>query len=209
MSDSTVPRQRGPAPRPAIERFWEKVDKRGPDECWEWQGTLYKGYGSFHMERGFATTAQRASHLLLKGPIPEGYEVDHLCKNPACVNPAHLEAVPPVVNLMRSDAPCAQNARKTHCKRGHEFTDANTYIEPPNGTRRCLICRRARDVKRRPSGRMTPGAVLGVLTAEGTYAAIAERYGTTKGQVNNIKNGWVWNELTGLPRRKETEANDD
>lgn len=72
------------------ERFADKVDRRGPDECWEWQGSRYpNGYGQFGAG-GTHTGAHRASWELAHGPIPEGLFVLHHCDNPPCVNPAHL-----------------------------------------------------------------------------------------------------------------------
>ena len=62
------------------------------------------------------------------GPIPDGMQLDHLCKNRACCNPAHLEVVTLVENVMRGSGITATNKRKTHCKRGHEFTPENTYL---------------------------------------------------------------------------------
>jgi hypothetical protein len=83
--------------------------------------------------------AHRVLYRLVNGPIPIGAEIDHLCRNRSCVNPDHLEAVSHRENLMRSPiAPAAINARKTHCKYGHEFTQTNTYVS--SGRRRCRLC---------------------------------------------------------------------
>lgn len=76
--------------RPVMERFWEKVDKRGPNECWLWTGTHHGGgYGLFGINKRMVRT-HRFSYELHNGPIPDGLEVLHECDNPPCVNPAHL-----------------------------------------------------------------------------------------------------------------------
>ncbi len=88
--------------RPIAERLWEKVDKSG--ECWLWTGsrgcTLRGDYGKISYE-GRTTTAHRAAYLIEVGPIPDGWDVDHLCRNRLCVRPGHLEAVPHRVNVQR------------------------------------------------------------------------------------------------------------
>ena len=127
------------------ERFWAKVDRRGPDDCWEWLAYRQRnGYGKFGRGgRGSMTTAHRVAYELTFGPIPDGLNIDHLCRNRGCVNPSHLEAVSQRVNLLRGET----NSAKTHCVNGHEFTPENTKIES-NGARRCLTCRREIDRRR-------------------------------------------------------------
>lgn len=140
----------GPSPE---ERFWAKVDKRGPDECWPWLAQLNTcGYGSIRDE-GRPRGAHRVAYELFVGAVPDGFEIDHLCHtrdescsggdscpHRRCVNPAHLEAVPPRVNTLRGRGPGGLNARKTHCKWGHEFTEDNTYVWPRTGWRQCRTC---------------------------------------------------------------------
>lgn len=132
--------------------------KRGENECWNWTGHIGKNGYSYSCYMGKSTTAYRASWMHLVGPIPDGYEIDHLCKNPRCVNPAHLEPVPPYVNNMRSRSPASLCAKKTHCLNGHEFTTENTAIIIRSGgksDRRCKKCHaeRARQFNRKISAR--------------------------------------------------------
>ena len=136
-------------PRPTkAERFWAKVNRSADAECWLWLGyTGRNGYGSFSESRhggrpGRTRVAHRVAYELTAGPIPVGFEIDHLCRNRSCVNPAHLEAVPPYVNNMRSDSPTSKNARKTHCPYGHPYAGDNLYFHAGSNGRRCRACHR-------------------------------------------------------------------
>lgn len=134
----------------APDRFHALIDKTDGG-CWEWRGRTGSpsGYGYFSVDYK-EVRAHRYAYQLLVGPIPDGLTIDHLCRNPSCVNPDHLEPVTMRENTLRGYGPTGQNARKTHCKRGHEFTTENTYIQS-DGNRRCRICDRmlSREGKRR------------------------------------------------------------
>lgn len=129
-----------------------RVDESG---CWLWTAGHHElGYGMLSVRvvrdgRAVRTTrmAHRISYTTAKGPIPEGLQIDHLCRVPACVNPAHLEAVTIRENLMRGVGVAAKNAAKTHCHRGHEFTPENTRTTFQGGApkRVCRECGNARD----------------------------------------------------------------
>ncbi len=133
--------------KPAAERFWEKVQKT--DGCWEWLASRVAGYGRFRAVSGEAhVQAHRWAYEALIGPIPDGLEIDHLCRNRGCVNPAHLEPVTARENVRRGIAPAAVNARKTHCPRGHLYD----YTWPSGFRRGCRECKRVWERKRRAAG---------------------------------------------------------
>lgn len=121
-------------------RFWDKVISLA-DGCWQWTSSKTRdGYGTFHLD-GKSRRAHRLAFMDLVGPIPDDLVLDHLCRNRACVNPAHLEPVTRLTNARRG-----QQAMATHCKSGHPFDEANTYVDPA-GKRNCRACNAA--VKRR------------------------------------------------------------
>lgn len=113
-----------------IARFLALVEKGGSG-CWIWRGGQVKGYPRYSYGLG-----HRYSYELFVGPIPDGLELDHLCRIPLCVNPAHLEPVTRAENQRR------RSAAQTSCLRGHPFDEANTYYRNGN-RRRCRICRNA------------------------------------------------------------------
>jgi hypothetical protein len=127
-------------PQTPEERYWSKVS-RG-DGCWLWiAATSTGGYGRIQWG-GRVLQAHRVSYELLVGPIPEGLELDHLCRNRACVNPTHLEPVTTRVNLLRGEGMSARHARATACPKGHDLSGDNVRIRPTGG-RQCVACLRA------------------------------------------------------------------
>jgi len=125
------------------ERFWEKVRKTPNHWLWT-SGCDTGGYGQFNIG-GRLTHAHRLAYIWSIGPIPDGFDVDHLCHTPRCVNPSHLEPVPPRINSLRGFSIPAVNARKTHCVHGHPFNEANTYTSADGRRRQCRVCRREID----------------------------------------------------------------
>jgi hypothetical protein len=126
-----------------------KIDFAGPvmpgmsSACWEWNGSRHgKGYGHVSVA-GRIRKAHRVVYELLVGPIPDGLQLDHLCRNRCCVNPDHLEPVTARTNIRRGEANAAINARKTHCDYGHPFAGENLRLDA-RGNRQCWICERSR-----------------------------------------------------------------
>ena len=142
-------------------RFWKRVALEGDYECWMWIGARRAaGYGQFWDGRTMAG-AHRVAFANLRGPIPAGLELDHLCRNRWCVNPDHLEPVTHQENMYRSDAGehlAAANLAKTHCPQGHAYDERNTYVMPSTGSRFCRECARlyqsaVRDRRRAAAGK--------------------------------------------------------
>lgn len=142
--------QRSASERRHEERFWKKVEKT--ETCWIWTGCKSNGYGNLRRQgKGFL--AHRVSYEMAKGVIPDELVLDHLCRNPACVNPDHLEAVPMLVNTLRGRMVEVTKARKaaiTHCPYGHPYSGENLRLNR-NGSRRCAACgrQRARDQRKK------------------------------------------------------------
>ena len=121
--------------RTMAERFWAKVQKT--DTCWFWMAHIdAKGYGKFQLSTAKSARAHRVA-LLLSGRDPAGRVVDHLCRNPQCVNPAHLELVTAAENTARG-----VRAQQTHCRRGHALTGDNVKRHSKTGSRVCVACAR-------------------------------------------------------------------
>lgn len=115
--------------------------------CWLWTGrTNGGGYGTIRL-RGLRIAVHRWSYERYIGPVPEGMEIDHLCRTRNCLNPKHLEAVTHRTNLLRGETVPAKNLAKRRCPVGHEYTKANTYTY--RGMRYCRECRRESNARRR------------------------------------------------------------
>lgn len=115
--------------------------QRSPDECWPWGVGVDTRPGKDYARAVFSgrrQLAHRAVYEMLVGPIPSGMQIDHLCRNKPCVNPAHLEVVTARENLMRAPTVQARNAAKMRCVNGHPFDETNT-IHASDG-RRCRAC---------------------------------------------------------------------
>jgi hypothetical protein len=140
--------------RPSVEeRFWAKVAFGAAGGCWLWTGSKSTGYGLFAVgstldESRRKVRAHRWSYEALKGAIPAGLDLDHLCRVRACVNPDHLEPVTRGENARRGDAG-AHLAAKTHCPQGHPYSGDNLYIRPSDGARECRTCKRETTRRRR------------------------------------------------------------
>lgn len=135
-----------------LQKSWERFNSymQIPEtgSCVNWLAYVSEqGYGTFSFRKK-VVKAHRWIYELEMGPIPEGTEIDHLCRNRACVNVNHLEAVTHQENVLRGEGLAAKEARQTHCPHGHEYTSENTSIRRrPDGSfkqRVCLACKRDR-----------------------------------------------------------------
>ena len=157
--------------RPLRDRLLDLCSPEPMSGCWIWAGMLNKkGYGTIMVSPATSTDrkvclAHRLAYVEFKGAIPLGLVLDHLCRNTACINPDHLEAVTSRTNVLRGVGITARNASKTHCPKGHPFSGENLYVTP-EGFRHCRICSRAstRDWRER----------IGYLSAT-SLAALARR----------------------------------
>lgn len=123
-------------------RVFDKIMPCPLTGCWLWTAYIGpNGYGYINQGNRRPNTAHRVVYEAIKGPVPDGLELDHLCRVRSCANPAHLEPVTSAENTRRGLAG-ANNRAKTHCPKGHPFSGDNLYIYP-NGRRGCNACIRA------------------------------------------------------------------
>ena len=137
-------RQRNRRVRPPSDLFWAKVNKDGPvpdyrpdlGPCWIWTGYIapQTGYGNFGSSDGPGKLSHRWSYERYVEAVPPRYQVDHLCRIRHCVRPDHLEAVTQQENIRRQ----FEAAGITHCPKGHEYDEENTYYF--RGARQCRAC---------------------------------------------------------------------
>ena len=178
----------------AIPPDWYQVD--AATGCWVWQRSVRgDGYGQLWLVGDRRPLAHRY-----------GLQLDHLCRNRGCVNPAHLEPVTRKENVLRGVGFAAQNARKTHCPRGHEYDEANTYLRPGRGSRHCRTCDREKRREQRAAmpkkprkrqyvinGRkLTRAQAEEIRDSTGTCREVGDRFGVSESLVSMIRNGRVW-----------------
>lgn len=144
------------------QRFWSKVERRGPDECWNWKaGTAGRGkviYGKAWF-RGKGQSAHKVAWILTHGPIQQvrglgshGLCVLHGCDNPLCVNPRHLSLGTHQANMDDKVIRNRTNRHKPFCKNGHPRTPENLYTSK-TGLRACRECHRLREKQRKRRAR--------------------------------------------------------
>lgn len=135
--------------RPVEGRVMEKIAIIPFHSCWEWIGAKNdQGYGQFHKD-GKTTYAHRWMYERDVGAIPDGLELDHLCKNPGCVRPSHLQPVTHQENVLRGKSLAAKCAKQCNCKNGHELTEENIYRRKGarSNERECGVCVKERNKK--------------------------------------------------------------
>lgn len=145
------------APEVAARVLARVTDENG---CWR---SAYALNGKGYVKVGWSRNGKKRTsvgHLVAYeatyGRVPAGFELDHLCRHPWCVNPDHLEPVPPRINQHRGNTIAARNIAKTHCPQGHPYDEANTYVYRST-ERQCRTCMAERVRHRRASGKpLTP-----------------------------------------------------
>ncbi len=117
-----------------------EIDEIG---CWVWKGARFKKkYGDYAQIRmgGRLDSKNKRAHVVsyehFVGKVPEGMELDHICQNTLCINPAHLEPVAHKENCKRR-----KDSGLPFCRHGHKYTPETTYIRPDNGRRECKVCK--------------------------------------------------------------------
>lgn len=132
-----------------MDRFWDKVEKT--DGCWVWTASKNgDGYGQFRIGSRMCK-AHRVAYELEIGQIPDNKEIDHTCRNRACVRPDHLDPVDHAENVRRGNLRSVSSS-KTHCPHGHPYDEANTYNYVRDGvavSRQCRTCMRDHSRKKR------------------------------------------------------------
>jgi hypothetical protein len=166
MNDGTTTSAPGRKRRPLAERFWSKVDRREPNECWPWCGAANsKGYGRLTAGRGVNLKAHRVAFTLVKGPIPDGMNVLHHCDNPPCCNGDHLFLGTAEDNT-------------------HDMLSKNRGSPPPHSTG-----------EKHHNAKFDAIAAQKILIDPRTHREIAEEYGVSSMTIFRLKHRVTWKEL--------------
>ena len=182
-------------------------------ECWFWRGaTAVDGYGLFYLG-SFQGRPYRMSYEWKTGaPFPKGLIPDHLCRQPGCVNPDHIEPVSHRENILRGNTVPAYNSQKTECLNGHPFDDKNTYRwknSQGKNSRACRECVRTRNrtlraARRKPrkqgsqraDARLTERQVRAMRSAhrerDVPMSVLARRYKVSIGNIHKIIHRETW-----------------
>ncbi|MET8278291.1 HNH endonuclease signature motif containing protein [Micromonospora sp. NPDC005174] len=134
-------RRSGPPPRSLRERILSSV-KIDENSCWRWQKYVKpNGYGQIGVPGQSSQYVHRVAYLTFVGPIPDGLQIDHLCRVRDCCNPDHLEPVKARTNVLRGVGFAAEHARVERCPAGHPYDNVNTYVRADRQGRGCRTCR--------------------------------------------------------------------
>ena len=142
-----------------LERFISKIKRDSASGCWIWTGSFdRKGYGKFWVSTAYANAiAHRLCYRLCSDVDIEGKHLHHICENPKCVNPYHLEPLTAKAHIHKTPQSISyQCSIRTNCPYGHPYDEENTYWSP-RGKRQCLACRKARDRKETDDRRASIG----------------------------------------------------
>jgi len=188
-----------------IERFWQKVDVRGADECWEWTGARKpNGYGLLSLagHNRVQLYAHRVSASIHFGMFHRKSLICHHCDNPPCVNPAHLyvgDVRTNAADMMRRGRGNGQFQRQTHCHRGHEFTPETTYTWNDGKNRECYVCKREKWLagrERRYFAADIKAAAVADYVGGMPTSDLAAKYGADSGTFR------IWAKAAGAPVRR-------
>ncbi len=183
------------------DRFWANCIPEPNSGCWLWIGsTNEKGYGKLTtgllasrlVAKNRHVRAHRVSYELLVSPIQSGLVLDHLCRTPCCVNPAHLEPVTNQENLLRGNGG-KHWAAKTHCPQGHEYSGSNLQVRK-HGRRGCKACR-------------SFGRGSKIVTLRGESKSLREWSAITGLGIHTlnyrVREGWPEERILSAPRHPE------
>lgn len=137
------------SPTNTVDGLLGKMVEKMATPCWVWQGVEHEhGFGSVSYN-SVSRQPHRIIYEQFHGTLADGLVLHQLCRNKHCVNPEHLKPVTMGEAVKTYRSPPGNNARKSHCLRGHELAGGNLYVTPGDGSRQCRICKAMRNRQRR------------------------------------------------------------